>query len=75
MKRKAHYRAIPAWFDESTGELEGRNWFYEILIEINVWLDVNVFDVEDFPIWVEVDDDDPNFKNEGISKRNDSGAG
>ena len=51
--KKAHYRSIPAWFDEENNEIFGRNWFCDILIDINIWLDVNVFQVEDFPIYIE----------------------
>jgi len=53
--KRAYYRSIPAWFDEETNELFGRNWFYDILININLWLDVNVFQIEEFPIYVEKD--------------------
>lgn len=59
MKKNARYRSIPCWFDPSTGDLEGKNWLYSLLVDINIWLDINVFMVEEFPLWVEVDDDDP----------------
>ena len=54
--KKARYRGIPAYFDVFTGELKGRNWFYDLLIDVNVWLDVNIFLVEEFPIWIEEDE-------------------
>ena len=53
MIRNARYRGIPCWFDLETEELIGKNWFYDFLVDINVWLDINVFDVEEFPIWIE----------------------
>lgn len=56
--RKAYYRSIPAYFNPITNDIEGRNWFYDILIEINLWVDVNIVGVEEFPILMKEDDDD-----------------
>lgn len=57
--KRARYHSIPIWFDEQTGEMKPRSVFflqymwYDLLIDINVWLDVHVFQVEEFPIWME----------------------
>jgi hypothetical protein len=51
--KKAYYRGIPAYFDPETNELMGRNVFYDILIDINIWFDVYIVDIEEFPIWIE----------------------
>ncbi len=56
MQRKARYRAIPCWFDTTTDELTGRNWFYDILVDINIWFDLNILELDELPIWVEVDE-------------------
>ncbi len=53
--KKAKYRGIPAYFDINTMELIGRNWFYDLLIDVNVWIDVNIVGVEAFPIEIEDD--------------------
>jgi len=63
MFRNAKYRGIPCWFDESTNEIKGKNWLFDKLIEVNVWFDFEVLQIEELPIWVDIDDDDPNFKN------------
>ena len=31
--KKALYRSIPCYYDEETNEIEGRSWFYDILID------------------------------------------
>ncbi len=51
--KKAYYRSIPAYFSLETNELKGRNWFYNILININLWVDVNIIQIEEFPIMME----------------------
>jgi hypothetical protein len=53
---KAYYRKIPAYFNPETNELYGRNWFYNLLITINLWVDVNIVQVEEFPIEIEDSD-------------------
>lgn len=58
--KKAYYRSIPAWYDESTQEIKGRNWVCDILIDINIWLDVNVFMVDEFPIYIKDDEEKNN---------------
>lgn len=60
MIRKAKYHSIPCTFDDETGELYGTNWIYDKLIEFNFWLDVNVFMLNEFPLWVEMTDDEIN---------------
>lgn len=56
MKRKAKYRGIPCWLDTVTDELTGRNRFYDILVDIVLWFDINVLALKELRIWVEVDD-------------------
>ena len=51
--KKARYRGIPAYFNLETNEIQGRNWIYDILIEINIWIDVNIVEIEEFPILIE----------------------
>ena len=41
MFKNAKYRGIPCWYNEDIDELEGKNWLYNILIDINIWVDVN----------------------------------
>ena len=53
--RKAYYRWIPCYYDPMTEELEGRNWFYDFLLDIVLWVDIQVFIVDYFPIYIEDD--------------------
>lgn len=62
--KKAYYRMIPAFFDPKTNEIKGRNWFYSFLIDLNIWFDVNVVKVEEFPILVEEENLDDRSNNE-----------
>ena len=55
-KRNAKYRAIPCWYNPLTDELKGKNWFYEILLWVVIWIDVNLVEVDEFPLWVEMDE-------------------
>ena len=32
------------------------NWLYDLLIDIALWVDINVINVDEFPLWVEVDE-------------------
>lgn len=52
----ASYRKIPAYFNLETNEIRGRNLFYDILIDINVWFDVEILGIEEFPILIEKDE-------------------
>lgn len=56
MFKKAYYHGVPCMFNEVTKEIYGRNWFYDILVQLNIWLDVNVFEVEGFEIYIEKDE-------------------
>lgn len=60
--KRAYYRGIPIFYDPCTEDIKGRNWFYEILVDIMLWLDVNIlfmFNNDDgFRIWMEIDDKD-----------------
>jgi hypothetical protein len=55
-KKNAKYRGVPCWFNPLNNEIKGKNKLYDILIDILVWFDMNVFIVDEFPIWVEVDE-------------------
>jgi hypothetical protein len=56
--RKAYYRRIPCYFDVLTNELKGRNKFYDILVELNIWFDLTILQLEELPIWIEIDDNE-----------------
>lgn len=53
--KRAYYRSIPCYFKEDSGDIKGRNLFYDLVLEIMIFIDVNVFLVEEFPIWIEED--------------------
>ncbi|PQL91008.1 hypothetical protein [Apibacter adventoris] len=53
--KNAYYRKIPAYFNLETDELIGRNWFYDLLIEINVFVDAKILMLEEFPILIKED--------------------
>jgi hypothetical protein len=53
--RRAYYRSIPAYFNPETNEIKGRNWFYDLLIDINIWWDFTVLELEEIPILIEED--------------------
>lgn len=55
-KRNARYRGIPCYWNPINDEITGRNWFYDLLIDAMMWIDINIFDVDEFPLWVEVDE-------------------
>lgn len=56
MFKNATYRGIPCWYNPVLEEVKGKNWFFEILISINIWFDFNVLLIESLPLWVEVDE-------------------
>lgn len=49
----AYYRSIPAYFNEDTCEIIGRNWFYDKLIALNIWWDFEILQIEELPILLE----------------------
>lgn len=51
--KKARYHNIPCWYESATRDLFGRNWFYDVLVDINKWLDVYIFEVEELEIKIE----------------------
>jgi|APSaa5957512576_1039674.scaffolds.fasta_scaffold15140_2 hypothetical protein len=53
--KNAHYRGIPCYYDINSGDLQGRNWYWDILVEIVVWWDVEIIEVDSFPIWIDED--------------------
>ena len=54
--KKAYYRRIPCYFNGQTNELVGRNRFYDILIDINIWFDFEILQLDELPIWIEDDE-------------------
>lgn len=48
----AFYRKIPAYYNESTHEIIGRNWIFDKLIAINVFVDFKLIGIEYLPILV-----------------------
>lgn len=52
-KRNARYRFIPCWWNPATDEITGKNWFYDFLIDVMLWIDINIVQVDEFPLWVE----------------------
>ncbi len=57
MNKKAYYRKIPIYFNPENNQITGRNWFYEILLNINIWIDIKIVGIEEFPILMEEDKD------------------
>ena len=53
MIKSARYRGIPCWYDNITEEIKGKNLIYDLLIDIALYIDVNIIEVEEFPIWIE----------------------
>jgi hypothetical protein len=56
--KKALYRRIPVYYNEETTEMIGRNWFYDLLAEINAYIDFHILEIEEVPILIEVDEDE-----------------
>ena len=56
-KRNARYWGIPCWYNPFNDELSGKNLIYELLLKIVLWIDVNILEVEEFSIWIDVDED------------------
>lgn len=52
-KLKATHRSIPCFYNQCNEELWGRNKFWDILLSIALWIDVNVFMVDELLLWVE----------------------
>ncbi len=55
--KKAFYRGIPCYFNPDFGIIEGRNWITDRLLSVMIWIDINVFEVDEFPILIEEDND------------------
>lgn len=58
--KNATYRGIPCWYNPVNDQLKGKNKFYELLIRLNIWFDCNIFDVDEFPLWIEVGEREKN---------------
>ena len=54
--KNARYRGIPCYWNPINDEIVGKNWLYDLLIDIALWVDINVINVDEFPLWVEVDE-------------------
>lgn len=50
--KKARYFGIPCYFNPETTDLRGRNKFYSFLLEIALWVDINIIGVEGFVIHI-----------------------
>lgn len=61
--KEAYYHKIPCKFNPETGELYGKNWFYEILVDICLWWDVYISNKEEFEITIleSLDEDEIEF--------------
>lgn len=44
----AKFYGFKCYFNENTGDVEGTNWFNNKMIELFVWLDLNLTDNEVF---------------------------
>ena len=51
--KNAYYRKIPCYFDDKTSELIGRNVYWELLLQMTLWFDVQIINIEEFPIYIE----------------------
>lgn len=60
MIRKAKYRGIPCMFNDATNELTAYNWVYNKLIDLNLWIDTRLLVLDEFPLWVEMTEDEIN---------------
>lgn len=49
----AKYRFIPCFYNQFTEDIKGQNKMWDILLDIVLWIDVNIVGVEEFPMWVE----------------------
>jgi len=48
----AKYRWIPCWYEESSDELFGKNWFYHILFLLYSWYDLVILNKEELDIQI-----------------------
>lgn len=53
--KNAYYRGIPCYFDPIDCEIMGRNWFWDILVDINIFIDFTILELEELPIEIEED--------------------
>ena len=54
--QKGYYRWIPIYLDPIDNTLQGRNWFYDILVHANIWIDFEILNIDELPIWIEEDE-------------------
>ena len=48
--QEARYHKVPCYFNRYTNEIEGKNWFYEILVRFWIWFDLNIALIDEFEI-------------------------
>ena len=48
--KNATYRGIPCWFDERVNEIKGKTVLFDVLIDLNIWVDFNLLGVDELPI-------------------------
>jgi len=54
--KNGHYRWLPIWYDEETEEIMGRNPISDIVLDILVWFDIEILEIEEIPIWIDVEE-------------------
>jgi hypothetical protein len=47
---RAKIYGFECYFNENTGEVQGTNWFNEKMIDVFIWIDVNISSNEMFKI-------------------------
>jgi len=52
----AKYRGIPCRFNLTRDELYTDNKFYSVLINVMIWVDVNILFTKEFPILIKNED-------------------
>lgn len=52
-KLNAKYYFIPCWYNSLIDEISGKNKFWDVLLDIAIWYDVDVLQKQEFSLWVE----------------------
>lgn len=47
---RAQLYGFNCWFNENTGDVQGTNWFNEKMIDIFIWVDINLTQNDEFKI-------------------------
>ena len=53
--KNARYAGIPCWLNFADNELIGQNWFYDKILSVILFIDINLFLVDGFRIVI-IDD-------------------